>query len=136
MAGLIGRSRERSILAAALESSEAELIGIYGRRRVGKTFLIREFYGAHIHFELVGIHAAPVSEQLQNFARARSKALRAPLDAAAPRTWAEAFAQLASDLERLPRSPRKRVLFFDEIPWLASRRSGFLRAFEHFWNAW
>lgn len=116
-----------------MTSPEAELVVVYGRRRVGKTFLIRELLGADLCFELTGVHGAPVGEQLANFATALSRALRSR-SMAAPPDWGAAFARLAAGLR--PRRGRKRVLFFDELPWLASRRSGFLRAFEHFWNSW
>lgn len=136
MTELVGRVRERATLQAALDSPGAELVALYGRRRVGKTFLVRQFFAKRIAFELVGAHRAPLREQLRNFARARAVMLGAGIEPAAPEDWQQAFGELSSDLERLPKTKDKSVLFFDELPWLASRRSGFLRAFEHFWNAW
>ncbi|MDP1822011.1 MAG: hypothetical protein Q8L48_02170 [Archangium sp.] len=130
---LIGRVREQEVLRQAMGSSEAELVAVYGRRRVGKTFLIREALGGDVTFELTGVHGAPLTEQLANFAAALASHTRRPA-APAPRDWLSAFAQLSESLK--PRRGRKQVLFFDELPWLASRRSGFLRAFEHFWNSW
>jgi AAA+ ATPase superfamily predicted ATPase len=117
-------------------SSEAELVSVHGRRRVGKTFLIREHLAKDIAFELTGVHGAPLREQLRNFATSLAAAVHSPLQPAPPRDWQEAFRQLSTHLDSLPRRSTKRVIFFDELPWLASRRSGFLRAFEHFWNAW
>lgn len=132
---LAGRHRERHQLTQAHESPEAELIAIYGRRRVGKTFLVREHFAADLCFELVGAYDVSLEQQLRYFATALATAKRtAP--AAVPRDWSEAFAQLAAFLTRALRGGRKRVVFLDELPWLASRRSGFLPAFEHFWNAW
>ncbi len=134
--GIVGRVAEQARLRRALSSSEPELVVVYGRRRVGKTFLIRQFFGAQIGFELTGTYDAPLAEQLANFGRALRGAQGGPSDLSAPSSWAEAFEQLKRFLEK-PRSSRdKRVVFIDELPWLASRRSGFLRAFEHFWNAW
>lgn len=133
---LVGRRRERETLTTAAESSESELVAIYGRRRVGKTFLVRETFAAGIDFELVGVYGASLAEQLANFARARAARAAPGMELAPPADWSEAFAQLAGDLGRLPKRKAKRVLFFDELPWLDSRRSGFLRAFEHFWNSW
>ena len=129
---LVGRTRERGVLEQAMASSEAELVAVYGRRRVGKTFLIREVLGDDLSFELTGVHGAPVGEQLANFATAL--AASGARRHAAPRDWLAAFALLAAALK--PRRGRKRVVVIDELPWLASRRSGFLRAFEHFWNSW
>lgn len=132
---LVGRARERKALELALASREAELVAIYGRRRVGKTFLVRELLGDRILFELTGVHGAPVREQLGNVAAAL-RAAGEPPSRPAPRDWPEAFERLGALLTAKRRAGRKRIVFFDELPWLATRRSGFLRAFEHFWNAW
>ena len=131
-AGLVGRARERDLLGQVMASPEAELVAIYGRRRVGKTYLVREVLGSDLVFELTGLYGATLKEQLANF----SMALAASRGSshAPPDSWMAAFDQLVAVLGR--KTGRKRVVFFDELPWLASRRSGFLRAFEHFWNAW
>jgi uncharacterized protein len=134
MTALIGRRSEQRSLQAALDAKEAELVCVYGRRRVGKTFLVRQFFAGQLCFELTGVFDAPLKEQLRNFARAFDAAFGG--DTPPPSDWPSAFAQLAAALERLPRRATKRALFLDELPWLSSRRSGFLRAFEHFWNSW
>ncbi|HWU88713.1 MAG TPA: ATP-binding protein, partial [Kofleriaceae bacterium] len=127
---LVGRRSERGLLLEALQSPEAELVAVFGRRRVGKTFLIREVYGDAICFELVGMHDADVSRQLRVFAGVLG--LSSP-----PADWQSAFDQLRAFLTvRIARRRSKQVVFFDEVPWLASRRSGFLAAFEQFWNGW
>lgn len=134
---LVGRARERDELQRALTSPRAELVAVFGRRRVGKTFLIREAYRDHLAFELVGMHDAPLAHQLQAFALALALASSAAAPLAPPATWYQAFDQLAAHLTaRLARRKRKLVVFLDEVPWLASRRSHFLSAFEHFWNGW
>ena len=136
MEPLIGRTREQTILRNAAESPGAELVAIFGRRRVGKTFLVRSFFEQDICFELVGVYGAPLREQLRSFAAALASAMKASIPPEPPADWATAFQHLASYLGSLPKSRRKRVVFLDELPWLASKRSGFLRAFEHFWNSW
>lgn len=78
----------------------------------------------------------PLSKQLNNFAGALGNSPSGGIRPATPRDWMEAFTQLAAMLDRLPKRKRKRVVFFDELPWLASARSGFVPAFEHFWNSW
>jgi uncharacterized protein len=137
VARLVGRRSERRVLDDAASSREAELVAVYGRRRVGKTFLIREVYGESMCFELVGLHGASLATQLLAFAAALTRSTRSVAPLTPPPTWFAAFEQLATYLRgRFGRSRRKQVIFFDEVPWLASRRSGFLTAFEHFWNSW
>ena len=134
---LVGRMTEQDVLEESRQSDEPELVAVYGRRRVGKTFLIRQFFGSSIVFELVGTHDVDLRQQLRGFGSALATASGAPAPLAPPADWREAFDQLASWLEpRLRRARAKQVVFLDEVPWLASRRSGFLSAFEHFWNGW
>jgi uncharacterized protein len=128
---LVGRRRERQILEQAIASSEAELVCLYGRRRVGKTFLVREVLGERIAFELVGTHGASLREQLASFTRALVSVGGSHESATG---WPDAFARLADTLG--PTRAKKRVIFLDELPWLATPRSGFMSAFEHFWNSW
>jgi hypothetical protein len=124
---IAGRIREKAILEQLMNSSNAELLAVCGRRRVGKTFLITRFFG-RFAFEFTGTKDLPVKQQLANYAVALGTTKT-------PANWQEAFRLLQKKLER-SRSNRKRVVFFDELPWIASRKSGFLPAFEHFWNSW
>ena len=133
--GLIGRNPEQAVLRRALESPEAELVAVYGRRRVGKTFLVREFFRDHLCFELTGVRDAALREQLQNIATALGQSLQVGFRPAAPSSWQDAFEQLIRFLSGLEAN-RKWVVFFDELPWLASHRSRFLAALDHFWNSW
>jgi len=133
MTRLIGRNIEQRRLTRVLDSDEAELVAVYGRRRVGKTYLIREFFGEQICFEHTGSFQAPLREQLANF---RDSLVSSGVSSCEPPTsWPDALSMLRKLLEGLGTN-RRHVVFLDELPWLASRRSGFLRAFEHFWNGW
>jgi len=135
MENIIGRETEKLILQEALLSKEAELIAVYGRRRVGKTFLIRQFYSKHIICEFSGVHNSTVQEQLENFRNVIAFALDSPIATAIPKSWTEAFLTLIRFSE--PSLVKgKVVIFFDEFPWLSSPKSGFLSAFEYFWNSW
>lgn len=134
MDALIGRESHKRTLDAALASNRAELVAIYGRRRVGKTFLVRQHLQQQLRFELTGMYGASLSQQLTNFALALGKAQGGSV--APTSNWVQAFQALSNWLERKSKPSGKRVLFFDEMPWLATRRSGFLSAFEHFWNSW
>ena len=129
---LAGRASERAELTDALQSKRPELIAIYGRRRVGKTYLIRSFFAEKICLELIGVRDANLKDQLANFVRALQT--RVPYPLAVPASWAEAFEILKKYLVKLLENEERRVVFIDELPWLASPRSGFLSALDHFWN--
>ena len=131
---LVGRKKERQLLQRIYESEEAECVAIYGRRRVGKTFLVREFFkDKGIFFEITGEQNAPTANQLLNFHRLYSSLFEAEDGMKPPKDWSEAFWRLATICEKM-QGKQKLVLFFDELPWLASPRSGFLSAMEYFWN--
>ena len=110
------------------------MIAILGRRRVGKTYLVRAYFEKSMCFEMSGARATPVREQLQNFATALENATG--FKHARPASWQDAFQELIRYLKPLVERGDRRVVFFDELPWLASRNSRFLQAFEHFWNSW
>ncbi|MEI6436713.1 MAG: ATP-binding protein, partial [Bacteroidota bacterium] len=135
---IIGRTNETGILTKALHSTEPEFIAIYGRRRVGKTFLIREFFEDTLCFEMVGVHQASLKEQLKNFAHSLKSAIGIGILPQAPESWFEAFSTLEQFLESstLNQKTGKRVVFIDELPWFNTAKSGFLRALEHFWNSY
>ena len=99
---ITGRVAEMQKLAQALASADAEFVAIYGRRRVGKTFLVREFFGEAIRFELTGIHGVSLADQLENFATALGRAKGASEKLCPPGSWQEAFEQLARHVEALP----------------------------------
>ena len=128
---LIARKKERQQLDRLLRSLSAEFLAIYGRRRVGKTFLIREHFKKEICFELTGLQKGKLKEQLGYFHEELERRSKAEQDV--PQSWPEAFKQLRNYLEKL-RGKKKRVIFLDEIPWLDSHRSGFKNALDHFWN--
>lgn len=131
---LVGRKAEQQELADALRSNRPELIAIYGRRRVGKTYLVRTFFAEQLCFELTGIRDATQVQQLEMFARTMERHVGQRL--AAPPDWPSAFQDLTRFLESRFKDGKRNVVFFDELPWLASRRAGFLAALEHFWNSW
>lgn len=135
MQSLIGRTEEKRILQKAVDSEQAEMIAVIGRRRVGKTFLIRSFFEENFDFEITGIQAAPQGEQLKNFKLQLDKVSNNTLPIQQPKDWLDAFSLLIQHLESLDKN-RQKVVFFDELPWLATNKSGFLRALGYFWNSW
>ena len=129
---LIGREEELRELEGHAQSGKPEFLVVYGRRRVGKTFLIREHFKNEFFFEHTGLASGSAAAQLTEF----NKSLRrtrggAHGDAAG---WPEAFDCLRehiehSDLER-------KIIFIDELPWMDRPKSLMLPALEHFWNGW
>jgi uncharacterized protein len=132
---MIGRKEELAILHKALQSSEPEMVAVIGRRRVGKTFLIRHAYEGRMDFDLTGIQKGSSREQLQNFADRLTLYAKPLFPFQRPANWLQAFQMLVVWFEAHPKD-EKRVVFFDEVPWLATRNSDFIKALGYFWNSW
>ena len=129
---IIGRKNEQQRLHNLYHSDKAEFIAIYGRRRIGKTFLIRQLFENEFVFDLAGLANANTGEQLVNFTLSLNRVAKTPYKTA--KNWLLAFEQLISLVENSPKE--RKVIFIDEISWLDKPRSGFLTALEHFWNGW
>lgn len=129
---MIGRSYEISELQRISESKESEFVMVYGRRRVGKTFLIREFFNNDFTFYCTGIANGTKEEELINF---RNEILRydSTIGSTHPRTWMEAFDMLYQLIEKSDKD--KKVIFIDELPWMYTQKSDLIKALEHFWNS-
>lgn len=128
---MIGREQEKELLKEYLESKKSEFIAIYGRRRVGKTFFVRQVVGDSACFVLTGMENAGLQDQLANFFFTLRRFFPA---ATHPKSWIEAFYELETYLESLPEG--EKIVFIDELPWLDTVRSRFVGALEHFWNDW
>lgn len=129
----IGREYEIRQLEKYRDSKESEFVIVYGRRRVGKTFLIKEFFDDTYDFKVTGLYKKDKKTQLKNFYLAlleygaQTKKI--------PNDWLEAFAELKKLLKGI-KEDRKKIIFIDELPWLDTPKSEFLAAFESFWNGW
>ena len=130
----IGREKEIQILEKILASERPAFVAIYGRRRVGKTLLIRKVFREHFSFYLTGIANITTEQQLVNFQAAFERQAPLGLHQSTPKNWFWAFQQLISYLEI--HSSKKKVVFLDELPWLDTPKSDFIAALEHFWNSW
>lgn len=130
---LVGRNQELKILNEYLASDRSEFIAVYGRRRVGKTFLIRKAVEDQFAFFMTGVHGVSKSEQLVNFSIALQKYTRSS-GLQTFKSWLLAFHALSQYLETLPEG--KKVVFIDELPWMDTAKSGFIPALENFWNSW
>lgn len=129
---MIGRRDEVKELGLLMTAREAEFLAITGRRRVGKTYLINEFFKDSICFQFTGLQDGEVGQQLANFT---VKLLEYDEEAkgTVPENWIWAFAELKKYLKKLP-SDRKQVIFIDELPWIGTSSSNFVQVLAHFWN--
>ncbi len=128
----VGRELEINQLKKIESSGKAEFVAVYGRRRVGKTYLIQQYFEKRFAFETTGILDGPAEEQMFAFG---SSLRRAGYDGPQPKSWLEAFECLKTVLEQWNGSGR-RVIYIDELPCLDTPKSGFVRALGYFWNSW
>ena len=131
---MIGREREKAELQRSLESDRSEFVIVYGRRRVGKTYLVDHFFNRSYDFSFVGGHRLPKTRQLRNFAKSMKKYANLK-QMPVFHEWFDAFDALEEYLESLP-DDRRKVVFFDEMPWIDTPHSEFVDALEMFWNGW
>ena len=129
---LVGRVRERQLLESALASDYSQFIAVYGRRRVGKTFLVRESFGYSFAFQHSGLAGGSMREQLFAFCASLEEAGLSGF--ARPRNWLEAFEALKALIRKSRR--RRKVVFIDELSWMDTPRSDLMVALEGFWNGW
>ena len=142
MQKIIGRAAEKAELKRLYASGKPELVVVYGRRRVGKTFLIRELFEEQFAFYHTGLAQQEMNmahqrdSQLQNFASSLRR--YGKTEQGAPKDWLTAFDNLQTLIEdKMKAEPeRRQVVFIDELPWMDTPRSGFVSALEHFWNGW
>jgi predicted AAA+ superfamily ATPase len=130
---IIGRENEKKQLQSLLSSNKPEFAALYGRRRVGKTFLIREFFQDDFTFYHTGVANADRLTQLDYFGRSLGKYGADEFKKLS--CWADAFEQLRHILESTKKRGKK-IVFLDELPWMDTPKSGFLTALEYFWNSW
>ena len=139
MSMIIGRKQEQEELMNIYRRKQAQLVAVYGRRRVGKTFLVRELFKEQFAFYHTGV--SPLELRDSNLLEAQLTAFNSSLirygapTSKRPGNWAEAFDRLIALLNTEDKEKRM-VVFIDEMPWMDTPRSGFMTAFEHFWNGW
>jgi uncharacterized protein len=131
---IVGREKEKEKLDRILQSNQAEFLAVYGRRRVGKTFLIRQHLKKHIVFDFSGTKEGSKAQQLSDFFTVYLKQTQKRRETKVPASWHQAFNYLADFLLELPQTDTKQVVFIDEMPWLDLPKSEFIGALEFFWN--
>jgi len=131
---IIGREKEIATLQALLSSDESQFVAVYGRLRVGKTYLIREAFNYDFVFQHTGTYDATRKQQLSDF---RDSLYNSGMGKCAmPRTWSDAFRLLWDFLKVMPVDGKKKIVFIDELPWMDTIKSNFVHSLDHFWNAW
>lgn len=133
---IIGRKEEIKKLDEIFASREAEFVAIYGRRRVGKTYLVHQYFNARscFFFEVTGLKNGALQTQLELFTRTVEEAFhKGKITLVKPKRWLDALKLLTDHLRDLPKN-KTIVLFFDELPWLATHKSGILEAIDYYWN--
>lgn len=132
---IIGRTYEQSELKDIFNSKKSEFVAVYGRRRVGKTYLIRNYFQKRkcIYFQNIGLQNGSLEEQLKNFSDSLSEVFFDNVPITPPLNWKEAFQRLTTLIEK--QSEKKQIIIFlDELPWTATSRSGLLKTLDYFWN--
>lgn len=132
---LFGREIEKQVLYSHYKSNSSSLLAVIGRRRIGKTYLVRRSLERKIDFEFVGSQNGTQKEQLLNFHIALKNYVPAHVKLRIPKNWIEAFEQL-KDYLIARKGKKKKVIFLDEFPWINTAKSGFVEKFAHFWNSW
>ena len=130
---MIGREAEKEDLVRFMESKKSEFVVVFGRRRVGKTYLVREFFGDTFSFYHTGMANTEKEIQLRNFNSSLQKYGKMPYPKVT--AWLDAFEQLIHLLSH-KKQREKKVVFIDEMPWMDTPRSDFVQALEFFWNSW
>ncbi len=135
---IIGRKEEIEVINDCLTSKRPEFLLVYGRRRIGKTYLIKESFNNEFSFYATGVPGEKTRDQLKAFNEYLIK--YGADERRIPKDWMEAFNRLQSILEKdtVKRNPvgNKRVIFLDEMPWMSTPKSDFKMALDLFWNGW
>lgn len=128
---IVGRKQEIERLKKYIDSDRSEFVAIYGRRRVGKTYLVKELFEDRFTFRITGKENARLADQLLNFSYAMTDFFKEEI---LPKSWTEAFRMLSKAIEN--QGEGVKIIFIDELPWLDTPKSKFISALEYFWNNW
>jgi uncharacterized protein len=130
---LIGREYQQEELADIFKSKKSELVAILGRRRVGKTYLIRKYFAKQMTFEFTGMDSAGLPEHMERFSKKMGDYFFNGVVSEQPKNWFKAFDQLEKALTNTNKK-KKKVIFLDELPWMGMSHISFKNAFTLFWN--
>ena len=128
----VAREQEVQLLRSTIDDEYSQFVAVYGRRRVGKTLLVRESFQYQFTFQHAGLADGGLRDQLYAFSESlRDAGMR---DFSQPKSWLEAFSLLKELIRMAPDG--KKVIFIDELSWMDTPRSGLITAVENFWNGW
>lgn len=132
---IIGRKDEQTTLKRVYDRSSSDFIAVYGRRRVGKTYLIRNYFKAQkcIYFEATGLKDGALHQQIKLFVDKISEVFYNGFPLQSPDSWLDVFKLLTATIEKQP-AGHKVVIFLDELPWFSTQKSGFMQALDYYWN--
>ncbi len=128
---ILGRDSEKQRIKEIVDAEKPAFIALYGRRRVGKTFLIKEYFNNVFTFYATGLANSKTKTQLVNFTVFINNSFNAAHDT--PKNWLAAFTILQKELEKINGD---KIIFIDELPWFDTKKSDFLTGLEFFWNSW
>lgn len=133
---LVGRVPEKKMLQNAYGTKNAEFIAIFGRRRIGKTFLIKHFFKEKecVFLHVTGVKSGTLTEQVGRFIKAISETFYKGSELKEQKNWLDAFDVLNETINKHVEKAKKIVIFLDELPWMATRKSKLLQALDYFWN--
>lgn len=129
---MVGRKKQKDLMNGFIERKKSAFLAVTGRRRVGKTYIIDEVYGDHMCLRITGIQDADTQTQINNFTQKIAEYSGLPI-VTPPNNWQEVFQLLKIYLKSLSKT-KKQVIFIDELPWIATKRSGFIQLLAHLWN--
>ncbi len=129
---MVGREEEQAILQERYDSEKSEFVAVYGRRRIGKTYMIRKFFKDKFTFQFTGIANTSLKNQIQSFNQTFENQF--PKIYIPTTNWVTSFELIKKCIEKSKQ--KKKVIFIDELPWLDTPRSNFMQSLEHFWNSW
>jgi uncharacterized protein len=131
---ILGRKEEKRRFKRAINDDRSAFIALYGRRRVGKTFLVRQYFDYTFDFQVTGLANANTSQQLANFDNELNKQSHLSFTDPSP-NWLVAFHRLTQHIESKINQDKK-IIFIDELPWFDTKGTDFMIGLEHFWNGW
>ena len=129
---MVGRKEQIEVMKETLKKSRSSFVAVTGRRRVGKTYLIEQVYSSHFCFKVTGIQNDDTQSQIINFTQKIAEYSNESI-IVAPENWQQVFIIFKNYLQSLSKK-KKQVIFIDELPWIATARSGFIQFLAHLWN--